>query len=88
MLSFRMRFRAYETSHGFEEMLELTCPDEHLPKESKSRGGRLLSNEGTRPDLFKVWLEMCHSKHGEKCGGTLPPDILSEVAGSFTVSSV
>ncbi|OAP65246.1 hypothetical protein AYL99_01218 [Fonsecaea erecta] len=78
-----MRSRAFQLSHGFEQLLELTCLDEHLPEESKSRGGRLLSDEGAQPDLFQGWLEMCHSEHGANCEASLPPDTLDKAARSF-----
>lgn len=76
MNSFRMRFRSYESQRDFERPLELTCIDEDLAPGARSRGGRLLPDEGCRLGLFKDWLQLCQAEHGDACEDQLPMSVM------------
>ena len=72
MQAFRLRFRRYEDIRNFESELELTCLDAHLPSENRSRGGRLLADDGCPPERLQEWMRLCQAEHGNQCDSDVP----------------
>ena len=75
-----LRFRSNELSNNFEGELELTCLDEHLPPESRSRGGQLLADDGCRSGLYKKLLEVCKANHRKRCESSLSGEMVQKLA--------